>query len=78
MALSITEESIDFARSGLLSPDARWQREINLTFARVGCHWSNGLSFAQRKDGSKTVLLKRIARFLFAAHSGIGFAINRI
>jgi hypothetical protein len=76
IALSITDETIDFARAALLSTDARWQHEIILTSARAGCHWSDSLNFARRKDGSKIVLLKRIPRLLFVAHSGIGFAID--
>jgi hypothetical protein len=76
IVLSITDESIDCARAGLLSPDARWHHEINVTSARVGYHWSYGLSFARREDWSKTVLLKRIPRLLFVARFETGIEID--
>jgi hypothetical protein len=52
------------------------EREINVTSAHAGRHWSNGLSFARRKDGSKTVPLKRIPRLLFVARSETGIEID--
>jgi hypothetical protein len=76
IVLSINDENIDCTRSGLLSTDARWQREVSVTSAKARCHWSNGLSFAQRKDWSKTVLLKRIPMLLFVARSETGIEID--